>query len=510
MKHRSRVDRSHLKRPKSSPGKLLDAVARQGAELSPSPSDRSPVGGDLAQDTTSLNPRKRQLDTTDRVNTSPVKRARSTRTRAQQLGVRDGDREQVNKTTLQPIPDPHKCPPALSLELKTEGAERVSPATQLRKRQISSDAEDNERRLTRARLTRKNLALFEKMARKKGPNTASASAPPDSTNGSLTTKTTSTTMSGFAIQARKNGILDPLHSKPPTNIKAIREQHARSRRTASPPESAYKNYVNNVGKAPNEATIVFEVGAQLLKRYDNKGYNQVFNQAFTAFPKNVGFNNGLSAPQPDFIEGLEMEEYLPFPVDEHVSGAVLYEDNPNSLTLPHLAGEWKKKARLQSRYDGAALVYARNKALSLIGKRDPPGHAEVRTFTTDGTNLNFFAHYTAPSKDGALEYHQYQYASTNVKDSYQGHKDGRTGLRNEQDHAREQSYTLRDQLKEYWKQRGSALQPIAEGAMPVPDEELLNTTNAYENDEAGCELVEPPYQLTHEKEEGAQGTGVPC
>jgi hypothetical protein len=36
---------------------------------------------------------------------------------------------------------------------------------------------------------------------------------------------------------------------------------------------------------------------------------ELFDQAFTGFPKNAGFNNGLSAPQPGFVEGLEMEEY---------------------------------------------------------------------------------------------------------------------------------------------------------------------------------------------------------
>ncbi len=67
----------------------------------------------------------------------------------------------------------------------------------------------------------------------------------------------------------------------------------------------------------------------------------MLNQAFTAFPKDVGFNKGLSGPQPDYVEGLEMEEYRPFPVDEHVPGAVLFKDNPRSVTLPHVAGEWK-------------------------------------------------------------------------------------------------------------------------------------------------------------------------
>ncbi|KAK3371919.1 hypothetical protein B0H63DRAFT_503366 [Podospora didyma] len=181
------------------------------------------------------------------------------------------------------------------------------------------------------------------------------------------------------------------------------------------------------------ATMVFEVGVHMLKEYDDDGYQRVFNQPFTGFPKDVGFNNGLSAPQPDFVEGLEMQEYDPFPVDEYVEGAVLYKDNPGSLSLPHFAGEWKgcgkhmEKAKLQSRYDGAALI---------------------TTFPTDGTNINFYAHHAAPSDDGMLKYYQYQYASANVKDTYQGHKDGRRGI-NEQDHARKQSYALRDQLKEH-------------------------------------------------------------
>jgi hypothetical protein len=101
----------------------------------------------------------------------------------------------------------------------------------------------------------------------------------------------------------------------------------------------------------------------------------------------------------------------------------------------------------------------RNQALSYIGKPNPPGHAEVTTFTTNGANLNFFAHYAAPSEDGTLEYHQYPYVSVNLK-KYQEFKDGRRGLRNEQDHAREQSYASRDQLKEHWKQRRDGPHPI--------------------------------------------------
>ncbi|KAH0551459.1 hypothetical protein GP486_007327 [Trichoglossum hirsutum] len=369
----------------------------------------------------------------------------------------------------------------------------------VQKRQIGSEVNDNKHQLKRARLTRENLALFNKMAKKKEANKASASASLGFTATSSGTKTASTS-SGFAIQAEKNGILDPLGSKPPTNLEDIQKRYARSRGTASPTESAHQDYVYIAGAADNEATMVVEVNPRLLKSYEGRGYRKTFNQQFTGFPKGVGFNNGLSAPQPDFVEGLDMREYDPFPVDQYVSGAVLCNDSRRSLTLPHLAGEWKgrgkdmEEAGLQSSYDGAALVYARNQALSYIGKPDPPGHAEVTTFTTDGTNLNFFAHYAAPSEDGTLKYHQYPYASVNLK-KYQEFKEGRRGLRNEQDHAREKSYALRDQLKEHWKQRRGDLNPIAKGAPPPIPDGTFEETNVDE-DKTGHEVVEQPCQPT--------------
>jgi hypothetical protein len=399
--------------------------------------------------------------------------------------------EELAQTTLhEPKPTPPKRPYTSFLEPN--------------ERQIGSDGDNDQHQPKRAQLTRKNLALFNKIAKNKGKK-ASASAPADSTDESSTTKTTSTTSSGFAIQAYKNGILDPSSSKPPENLEDIRKRVAKSRGTASPTESAYEDYVDRVERASNEATMVFEVGGRLLKEYPRGGYTRAFNQAFTAFPKDVGFNNGLSAPQPDFVEGLEMRDYDPFPVDECVSGAVLYKDDPRSLTLPHLAGEWKGRgkdmmeARLRSAYDGAALVYARNRTLSYLGKPDPPGHARVTTFTTDGTNLNLFAHYAAPSEHGTLKYHQYPITSANLLKSHQEHNEGRKHLRNEQDHAREQSYDLRDQIKEHWKgnRRDGGLHPIAEGAqpLPVPGVEPPHTTYAYD-DEDGYKVIEqqPAYQ----------------
>lgn len=160
----------------------------------------------------------------------------------------------------------------------------------------------------------------------------------------------------------------------------------------------------------NELAVGNKVSRKLQKDYDDdESYHPAFNQPFTGFPKDVGLNNGLSPPQPDFIEGLGIVEFQPFPI-QYVSGAVLYKDNLFSTVLPHIAGEYKgltgcmANARLQCSYDGAALVYARNKALALVGKPDPLGHAKITTFATNGEIIEFFAHYAAQGDDGKLKY----------------------------------------------------------------------------------------------------------
>lgn len=117
-------------------------------------------------------------------------------------------------------------------------------------------------------------------------------------------------------------------------------------------------------------------------------YGKVYNQAFTAFPKNVGFNTGISAPRPDMVEGLEMPEFDPFLVRQQLGGATVPTSGTNAITLPHLAGEWKGPGKdmilvqAQAAYDGACMVYGRNKALSFLDSPDPTGHAFVSTFTT--------------------------------------------------------------------------------------------------------------------------------
>ncbi|TAQ88531.1 hypothetical protein B7494_g3145 [Chlorociboria aeruginascens] len=129
----------------------------------------------------------------------------------------------------------------------------------------------------------------------------------------------STTDPGFQGIAFDNGILDPDSSKPNTNLKFRQERIDRSRDTASPSESDYGNL--------------------LIK------YGQL----------NVGFNNGLSAAQPDMVEGLELPEFNPFPVRQQLGRAIVPTLGPHTITLPHLAGEWKGPGKNMATYTPSAI-----------------------------------------------------------------------------------------------------------------------------------------------------------
>ncbi|OAA57401.1 hypothetical protein SPI_07060 [Niveomyces insectorum RCEF 264] len=435
-----------------------------------------------------------------------------TNTRRSRVGREETSRAARTGRQQKPAEHPHTPLPASVIGRP----EKLPPAKPPQKRRIdggsstgrAGDSDDrNERPPKRARLTRKNLALFNRMAKKKA-NKGSASAAPESgtTTSTTQTKTISTTSSGFADQADKNGILNTRRSKRPQNFEETANRLARSRETASPPEDEYRRYLKATGKSGSTEMTVLVRMAPLLKTYDDDdGYSQEFNRAFTNLPKDLGFNNGLSAPQPDFVEGLEKREYRPFAFDERIHGAVLYKDDPDALALAHLAGEWKgpgkdmEGARLQSAYDGAALVHGRSQALDSIGKPYLAGHAKVTTFTTDGTNLNFFAHYAAPTEDGTLEYHQYPITSTNLKNSFEEFKRARRQLRNAQDEARRESYEIRDQLKEYWKAKKTQPAPLASIEDEDEDEEEDDNGDEDGDDYEVVEQrpeVQPTYQPT--------------
>ncbi|KAH9895520.1 hypothetical protein F4778DRAFT_275761 [Xylariomycetidae sp. FL2044] len=489
-----RGHRSHCRLSEALQEDRLEINASNTPELPHSHGDHFPVNGSFVQDATPSQSVERPLCLLSREDGSPDMGAELTQEDTQRQPLRRSARLSSRDSTSLPKSlsrrhaeadagasaiRPRLTRETTQFEAGLEYMERVSPTPPKRKRrQIDSGDDDSEHRLRRARLTCENLAKFHKMEKEKR-NASSVLSSRLTENWSVQ-KFTSATTSDLTTQANKNVIIPSYNSQPPANLTKIRERYDRSRGTPPPTESEFERYAKKVEGACNEATLVAETSGKLLKDYDDDGYSRVFNQAFTGFPPHENFNNGRSPPpQPDFAEGPERQEYEPFPIDNRIDGAVLYKDSPRSLTLPHLAGGWwtrrgqgkeMEEARRQSAFAGAALVYARTKALSYLGRSDPPGHAVITTFTTDGTTLNLFAHYAdaASRSDGQLLYHQYPVRSINLLDSPQAFADGRRGLRNAQDHARDSACQLRDQLKEYWCEHGATtvFHPFPEGGAP--------------------------------------------
>lgn len=223
----------------------------------------------------------------------------------------------------------------------------------------------------------------------------------------------------------------------------------------------YNGYVDGFQCAENEQTMLYAIWRRLLKVYDFDEYRTTLDHSFTAFPKDVGFNNGLAAARPGLFQGFGELSFKPFPIATELGGAAVVVSNAaNSIALPHLAGEFKgpgkdmEETRLQSAYDGAALVYGRNQALQYLGDADPFGHAAVITFTTDGDSMHFYAHYAAFSAEtGGLEYHQYPIWEPNHPSfSFEEYRTSRKRLHNAQDFAREVADDLRSRLKDHWEQ----------------------------------------------------------
>ncbi|KAK0101219.1 hypothetical protein ONS95_012798 [Cadophora gregata] len=351
---------------------------------------------------------------------------------------------------------------------------------QTRKRGLDTSFETSgERPLKCARLTRRNLKELENMGGQRRQSAGKGSTGRSSSTTTTTNKdlglhrhqpkskssysgtkstqskqSTSTTDSGFPDIAFQNGILNPNCSKPPANLESRQDRIDRSRETASPSESDYQYFASAIRRAPNEASVLYET-SMLLQRYNESGYHKSYNQAFNNFPKNIGFNDDLSAAQPDMVEGLDLTQFDPFPAREQLGGAATVYSGPEATTLPHLAGEWKGPgkdmilAQTQAAYDGACMVYGRNEARSYLESPDPPGYAFVSTFTTDGTTVNTFAHYSSETQ-GQVKYHQYPESSSLLISSYQDFKKSRRRLRNLQDDAKETSEKLRDELNEKW------------------------------------------------------------
>lgn len=270
------------------------------------------------------------------------------------------------------------------------------------------------------------------MAKPRPSNTGSAasgsgSASTATSNSKSKTKSEdkplSTTDTGFEQQFRENGYVGPLSAEalrnPPVDLEEIEAYLNKSRSSESPTSSQHECFIIGVGVASSERDVESLYGNSVLKPTNRNlelarmGYAAKIDKQWVDFDKNVDFNEKLSAPKPDLTEGY-LHKAFPSGILKKMGGAAtLTKDNPDFVAFPHFVGEFKavgkdmKRGTLQAGYDGAAMVYARNKVLAHIGQPDPDNHASPLTLIVDGLNWAIFAHYTH-TKDGKNDVEYYQ------------------------------------------------------------------------------------------------------
>ncbi|KAK0655126.1 hypothetical protein B0T16DRAFT_295107, partial [Cercophora newfieldiana] len=174
------------------------------------------------------------------------------------------------------------------------------------------------------------------------------------------------THSSFERRAYRNGILDPAASPPAQDLSTIQNRLTQRRTSTQPSENTNHQYGKVITKSYNEIGMITRVHSHMMKDYDLSDirYGRANGRAVTETPSE-DFNDGLSNPLPDILEGLYTET-LP----SHLQNNALHATSKGSLSLCHFATEFKRtggnlhQATVQATYYGAVLVNARDRALS--------------------------------------------------------------------------------------------------------------------------------------------------
>lgn len=311
-------------------------------------------------------------------------------------------------------------------------------------------------------LTRENLERLAMSTGSKLPKTETTASEIPLPGKSNDAKSISTTSVGFEQRAFQNGILNPLKSAPfPVNDKDIKRRLDQSRGSASPPQSQYNRFVGRLDNAINETKTIEMYDKYVFQDSEDRHYDSGYlvqpDKGWTAFPSNLGFNNGLSVPKPDKLEGFSRSKFPPS-INE-IQGTTLVKDDANYITLPHMTVEYKAKnksaheAKVQSMYNGAAMVYGRNEALAHIKKNDPPRQPAVLSAAVVGPTWDIYGHYAHTDETTErVEYHQHRVHGGSME-TFNDYKQSRKVLRNMQDFAREQAGDLKDRLHEDYKEK---------------------------------------------------------
>ena len=274
---------------------------------------------------------------------------------------------------------------------------------------------------------------------------------------SSSTKTVPSSDPRFPELIQKNGILTKQESTKASNFDEIRNTLKRSRASPSPEPEDFQNFVVEVKDASNEESIQ-DAFLPLMRKFDVREIKRYRNQQFTKYPPNIGFNDGLSAAKPDFVEGYPKTAFGPYPVEERLGGSAVLAPGASAIALPHIAGEFKRLGgdmlcgTCQAAYDAACLVYGRNNARISVSKIDKANSAYVGSFITDGDRLSISVHYSANNDSGEILYHQCPVFDQSIQMDHETFKLGIRHLRNLQDWAKSNACSIKNDLIFHYQQ----------------------------------------------------------
>lgn len=171
-----------------------------------------------------------------------------------------------------------------------------------------------------------------------------------------------------------------------------------------PPQSHYKIFAGRLDKATNETKTIDMYNIYVIQdsvdcHYES-GYIaqpvKTWTGSSKALPSTIGWPVGTKT---QYARRLFEGQKFPPSIDE-IKGTTLVKDDPDYITPPHMIVEYKAKnksayeSKVQSTYNGAAMIFSRNEAFTYINKPEPPRQPAMLSATVVGPSWEVFGHYT--------------------------------------------------------------------------------------------------------------------